>query len=196
MPFPYHRFFFSTGFSVVPPPLGKYEPSSGTQMLEHNSSSSSVAQIGVAQLRGNPCFRFNFQGISLGCSSVDAPCVFDVTALQWNGVNEVAQGNTRFEIAACPDPSRCALSHRTLDPAAVGSFSNLTAINITLVKADNLQTWWADDLQIAWADDECAAAECRARVPNKIMTPLPGSLASKAKRALRWAVRGPAMVRH
>jgi hypothetical protein len=160
-------------------------------MLQYNSSSSRVANIGLAQLRGNPCFRFALQGIKLGCNSTDAPCVFDITALQWNGVEEVAQGNKTFEVAACPDISNCTLNHQILDQAAAPTFENLTAINITLTSTGQPQTWWADDLQIAWTDNDCTAAACRARVPNNIMIPSArGYIATKAKGLLRWAVRG------
>lgn len=191
VPFPYHRFFFSNGFHVVPSSVSKYEPSSGSQMLQHNSSSSPVAQIGLAQLRRNPCFRFAFKGINLGCDSVDAPCVFSVTALQWNGVEEVVQGIKTFEVAACPEVSNCTLRHQALDSATAPAFENLTAINITLASGGQTKTWWADDLHVAWAADDCTAAACRAKVPNKITIRRPGgSLSMRAKGLLRWAVRG------
>ncbi|KAL2263948.1 hypothetical protein VTK26DRAFT_4135 [Humicola hyalothermophila] len=191
MPFRYHRFFFSSGFSVVPPLASKYQPSSGTQMLEHNFSFSPVAQVGVGQLRGNPCFRFNFQGISLGCDSTDAPCIFDIVALRWNGNKEVVHGRERLEVAACADSFICNLSHQTINAAVAASFSNLTAVNITLVTTGNTQTWWADDLQIAWTDNDCTVAECRSKIPNKIMAShSPKAPVGRAKRESRWAVRG------
>jgi hypothetical protein len=189
MPSPYHRFVFSKGFHVVSSRTAKYEPSSGSQMLQH--ASSSAAQIGLAQLRDNACFRFDFQGISLGCDSVDAPCIFHITGLQWNGVEDAFQGDTTIEMAACPEPTKCALSHRILVPEVASSLVNLTAINITLVASSDTQIWWADDLQVAWTDNDCTAAACRARARNNVMTPRPlGLLAGKAPAFLRWTIRG------
>jgi hypothetical protein len=160
-------------------------------MLEHNLSSSAAAQIGLAHLREESCFRFDFQGISLGCDSTDAPCVFRMTGLQWNGVEDIVQGTTTFEIAACPERTSCKLKHESLDAAAAPSFANLTAVNITLAVRGEPRIWWADDIRIAWTNDDCAAGACRARVPNTITPPnLPGSFAGRAKRLLRWAVRG------
>ncbi|KAK3345878.1 hypothetical protein B0T25DRAFT_437467, partial [Lasiosphaeria hispida] len=161
VPFPYHRFFFSGGFHVVPPPTSKYEPSSASQMVQYNTSSAAIAQIGLAQLRENPCFRFDLLGVGLGCNSTDLPCVFGITGLQWNGSEEVVQANRTFEIAACLDTANCTLSHQVLDSAAASTFSNLTSINITLTVANQPQTWWADDLQVAWTDNDCNAATCR-----------------------------------
>jgi hypothetical protein len=186
---PYHRFVFSEGLHVVSSRTAKYEPSSGSQMLQH--ASFSVAQIGLGQLRDNSCFRFDFQSIGLGCDSVDSPCIFHITGLQWNGVEDAVQGDTTIEMAACPEPKECALSHQVLVTEIASSLVNLTAINITLVAASDTQIWWADDLQVAWTDDDCAAAACRAQVPNNVMVPRPqGSFARKTKGFLRWAVRG------
>ena len=166
-------------------------------MTQYNSSVSATAQMGLAQLRGNPCFRFDFLGISLGCNSTDQPCVFNVEGLQWNGVDEVVQANRTLEVAACPDSSNCTLSHQILDSAAVLTFSNLTSINVTLTVAGQPQIWWGDDLQIAWTDNDCAAAACRARVPNTIMFPNNlQSTRSKAKSLLRWATRCQAIRKH
>lgn len=185
VPVPYHRFVFD-GFEVVSPPHVKYEPSSGSQMLQGDASF--VAQIGLAQLRDNPCFRFDFEGIGLGCNSAHAPCLFEVSGLQWNGVEDVVQESTQFEVQACPEPSNCKLRHLSIFGAA---YTNLTAVNITLGQPSETKTWWIDDLRIAWTDDDCAAAVCRSRIPNTVMTPHPrGSMAGKAKRLLRWAVRG------
>ncbi|KAK1753727.1 hypothetical protein QBC47DRAFT_47378 [Echria macrotheca] len=190
VPFPYHRFFFSSGFTVVPPPSTRYQPSSGIQMTQYNTSVSPTAQIGLAQLQDNSCFRFNFLGISLGCDSTDQSCVFDITGLQWNGDDNVVQSNRTLEIAACPDGSNCTLSHQILDSAAAMTFSNLTAINITLTVGGQPRNWWGDDLQIAWSDNSCAAATCRSRVPNTIMIPRKSApVDARAKRLLGWAAR-------
>ncbi|KAK3319867.1 hypothetical protein B0T19DRAFT_433219 [Cercophora scortea] len=190
VPFPYHRFFFSNGFHVSSLPTSRYQPSSGSQLVQYNASLEPIAQIGLAELRTNPCFRFAFLGISLGCNSTTEPCVFNVAGLQWDGVDEVAQGLRTFEVAACSTPANCTLSHQILDSAAQLQFANLTAINITLTVAGQPQTWWGDDLQFAWADNDCIAASCRARVPNTIMFPHNSrTFAKTAKSLLRWAVR-------
>lgn len=164
-------------------------------MTEYNTTIEPTAQIGLAQLQDNPCFRFDFLGISLGCDSTDQPCVFDITGLQWNGVDNIVQSNRTLEVAACPDNSNCSLSHQLLDSAAALTFSNLTAINITLTVGGQPRTWWGDDLQIAWTDNDCAAAACRSRVPNSIMFPHNfRGVGSEAKRFLRWATRGQSNV--
>lgn len=189
VPSPYHRFLISNGFRVTVPQNSKYEPSSGHQLLQHDSSST--AQIGLSHLRTNPCFRFDFHGMRLGCSSVYASCVFQLTGLQWNGVEDVIQGHTAFTIPACSESFDCTLSHRVLDSSAGPSFTNLTAINITLAAPSDTPTWWMDDLQIAWTNNDCVTATCRARVPNRaVTTHSRGSFVETASRFLRWAVRG------
>nr|CDP29772.1 Putative protein of unknown function [Podospora anserina S mat+] len=191
LPFPYHRFFFSNGFSVVPPPRTKFKASSGQQLIQHNSSVSPVAEFGLAELRSNPCFHFSFLGVSLGCDSTSDPCVFNMTGLRWNGTDDVVEARHTFEVAACSKKTDCSLSHQILDSAAALPFSNLTSLNISLSVAGKPETWWADDLQIAWADNDCTVAACRSRVPNTIMIPrISQPFASRAKRLLRWAVRG------
>ncbi|KAK0736650.1 hypothetical protein B0T21DRAFT_367310 [Apiosordaria backusii] len=191
VPFPYHRFFFSNGFSVVPPPRTKFKPSSGDQLIQHNSSVSPVAEFGLAQLRSNPCFQFSFLGVSLGCDSTNDPCVFNITGLRWNGTDDVVEARHTFEVAACSKKTDCSLSHQILNSAAELPFSNLTSLNISLTVAGKPETWWADDLQIAWADNDCTAAACRSLVPNTIMIPhKPQTFTTRAKRLLRWAVRG------
>ncbi|KAK4173276.1 hypothetical protein QBC36DRAFT_195015 [Triangularia setosa] len=191
VPFPYHRFFFSNGFSIVPPPRTKFKPSSGEQLIQHNSSVSPVAEFGLAQLRSNPCFHFSFLGVSLGCDSMSDPCVFNITGLRWNGTEDVVEARHTFEVAACSEKTDCSLSHQILGSAAELPFSNLTSLNISLTVAGKPETWWADDLQIAWANNDCTAAACRSRVPNTIMIPHQAqALTNRAKRLLRWAVRG------
>jgi hypothetical protein len=185
----YHPFAISNGFRVTVSQASKYEPFSGHQLLQHDSSSA--AQIGVSHLRNNACFRFDFHGIRLGCDSVYGSCIFQLTGLQWNGVEDVIQGHTLFTIAACSDSFDCTLSYQLLDSLAGPSFTNLTAINITLGGPSDTPTWWMDDLQIAWTDNRCVTAACRARVPNTVVTPeARGSFAETASRFLRWAVRG------
>ncbi|KAK4118932.1 hypothetical protein N657DRAFT_650724 [Parathielavia appendiculata] len=159
-------------------------------MVLHDASSSG-AQIGLGQWRENKCLSFKFEGISLGCDSTDTACVFDVVGLQWNDVEDVVQGNATIEVAACPKPSGCILEFHALDPAVSSAFTNLTAINITLVNPGVPRSWWADDLQIAWVNNDCTVAACRARVPNEMASPRAhGSFAGSAKGLMRWAIRG------
>ena len=190
VPFPHHRFFFSNGFDVVSSPAGAFEPASGSQMVHYNTSESATAQIGLAQLRENSCFRFNFLGFGLGCVSSTETCVFEIAGLQWNGVDEVIQANRTIEITGCPSTGNCSLSHQVLDSAAAVTFTNLTAINITLTVGGQPQDWWGDDLQIAWTDNSCDTASCRSLVPNNIMlakNPRAGHL--RARRPFRWSAR-------
>ncbi|KAL2015439.1 hypothetical protein VTK56DRAFT_5494 [Thermocarpiscus australiensis] len=189
VPFPYHRFSFSGDFHVVPPPATKYRPSSGSRMLLHNTSTSSVGQISLAELRGNPCFRFNFHSVSLGCNSTSAPCTFHITGLQWNGIEDVVRGNKTFGIAACSQQSNCTLSHLMIDSETAPTFANLTAINITLSTAGQPQTWWADDLRILWTDNSCSAAACRAMVPDKTVVLHRRDFANRPRWLLRWTAR-------
>lgn len=189
VPSPYHRFLLSDGFRVAAQQASKYRPSSGHRLLRHDSSL--VAQLGLSHLRRDACFRFDFHGMNLGCDSVHASCVFHLTGLQWNGVEDVIQGHTTLTIPACPESFDCTLNQRILDPAAAPLFSNLTAINITLAAPSHTSAWWMDDLQMDWTDNDCATATCRARVPNTVVTPRSrGSFAETASRLLRWAVRG------
>jgi hypothetical protein len=186
VPAPYHRFSFSDGFDIVSLSNAKYRPSSGSQMLQIDASSS--GRISLGQLHDNPCFRFDFEGISLGCDSTQAPCLFDVSGSRWDGAQDALQHTAEFEIGACPEASNCKLRHLSLFGP---SFTNLTSINITLSHPGDIKTWWADDLRIAWTDDDCSVAACRSQVPNNIMTRrAPGSIVGKAKSLLRWAVRG------
>lgn len=191
VPRPYHRFLFSDDFRVVPPPQSRFVPSSGSQMVQYDGASKNVAQIGLAQLRNNPCFRFDFLGVSLGCNSTAEPCVFNVKGIQWNGVRDVIQANKTFVVGACKNTDSCGLSHQILDSAAALPFTNLTAVNITLTVAGKPVTWWADDLQVAWTENDCATAACRALVPNTASTPQkPWGVSEEVKaKGLRWSIR-------
>lgn len=189
MPLTYHRFSLSNGFRVAALQASKYGPSSGHQLLQHDSST--IAQIGLSRLRSNACFRFDFQSMRLGCDSAHPSCVFQLTGLQWNGVEDVIQGQTALTIPACSKSFHCTLGQPILDPAAAPFFTNITAINVTLAAPSGAPTWWMDDLQIAWTDNDCITAACRARVPNTVVTPRSqGSFAKTTSRFLRWAVRG------
>ncbi len=184
VPVPYHRFSFSPGFNIVSLPHGKYRASSGSQMLQIDASTT--GKIDLGQLRDNACFRFDFEGVSLGCDSANSPCSFRVSGLQWNGVEDVVQRSEVFDIDACPDPSNCKLKHLTI---LIPIYTNLTSVNISLLKESESKTWWIDDLQLAWTDDDCSVAACRSRVPNTA-SGASGTIVGRAKTLLRWAVRG------
>lgn len=191
VPRPYHRFLFSDDFRVVPPPQSRFVPSSGSQMVQYDGASKNVAQIGLAQLRNNPCFRFDFLGVSLGCNSTVEPCVFNVKGIQWNGVHDVIQANKTFVVGACKNINSCVLRHQILDSATALQFTNLTAVNITLTVAGKPVTWWADDFQVAWTENDCTTAACRALVPNTASTPQkPWGVSEEVKaKNLRWSIR-------
>ena len=189
VPAPYHRFGFTAGFKVVPPPSTRYLPSSGKLMVQHDGSVTSPAQIGNGPLTSNPCFRFDFRGASLGCNSTDLACVFNFTGLSWDGSSEVVQASKIIDVPACTEDTDCILTARTLD--ASDGFVNLTAINVTLTVGGETQAWWADDLDFAWTDGSCFAGLCRSRVPNTIMmqtTPFSRAM-RRATHVLRWAAR-------
>ncbi|KAL0467480.1 hypothetical protein QR685DRAFT_360679 [Neurospora intermedia] len=191
VPRPYHRFLFSDDFRVVPPPQSRFVPSSGSQMLQYDGASKNVAHIGLAQLRNNPCFHFDFLGVSLGCNSTVEPCVFNVKGIQWNGVHDVIQANKTLVVGACKNIDSCVLRHQILDSAAALQFTNLTAVNITMTVAGQPVTWWADDFQVAWTENDCSTAACRALVPNTASTPQkPWGVSEEAKaKGLRWSIR-------
>ena len=119
-----------------------------------------------------------------------APCVFTVTALNWDGVDDAVQGMATLEIPACPAATNCKLKRQILDPITALTFTNLTAVNITLSSPAQAQAWWADDVQIAWTDTACTAAACRAKVSDRIMTEnSPKSFPGKPRRFMRWVSR-------
>jgi hypothetical protein len=186
-PLLYRRFSFSENFEVVSQRVMRYQSSSGSQMLQHHASSP--AQISLGPLRDNACFRFDFQGLSLGCDSSDQACTFEITGLDWDGEKDFVRSQTTFEVSACRTAAPCALEHRVLDRSVARQFTNLTAINITLTTTD-AQHWWADDVQVAWTDNECAAAACRAKVPLRGVGWSLKSMVTEAKEFLRWALRG------
>ena len=180
IPATYHRFAFSDGFQLAPS-RSRYAPSSGTRLLQYNSSY--VAQIGLGLLRATPCFSFDFLGIGLGCNSVADPCVFTISGLQFNGETDDVVATKTLEFSACTQNSSCTLSHQLLNSAAALPFRNLTSITIAVTVAGQPQgVWWTDDLQVAWTDNTCAAAACRSVVPNT--TPV-----TRARGLLRWAAR-------
>lgn len=172
---PYHRFYFSQGFNVLPPPPAPYNPSSGNLMLQFTPGSllnqsdsdlpSDSATISVGPQTSSACFSFNLYGFSLGCDSRDAPCVFNFTGLRFDERSqqetEVAWETTVVE--ACPDEGGCKLV-----PVKLAGFEKLTSFRVTLKVDNKFRMWWADDLALGWSDNQCEKAVCRSKVHDSV----------------------------
>ncbi|KAF4773059.1 hypothetical protein HER10_EVM0001722 [Colletotrichum scovillei] len=169
---PYHRFWFSKGFLVGPPPLMPFLPSSGGRLVEFvppilsNTSSDDVsgdtAQIGMGKLASSPCFQFDFFGMNLGCHSDSAVpsqlCVFTFTGYRWDATNatETEAVSQKAWVNACNQSSGCPLT-----PFSAVDFSDLSSILITLQVDGKPQVWWSDDIRVGWSNNDCATANCR-----------------------------------
>ncbi|KAI1338116.1 hypothetical protein F5Y15DRAFT_417169 [Xylariaceae sp. FL0016] len=173
---PYHRFWFSQGFSVLPPPPDPYVPSSGDLMLQFtppNSSNESVpgspldaAQIGLGPQASSPCFLFNFHGISLGCDSDRDVCQFTFTGMKYDSQSKMEKDAMvqTVNVTACPAMNKCKLT-----PVAVSGFNSLSSILITGKVDDQAKIWWADDIALGWSDNDCNHADCRSKVRDSIL---------------------------
>ncbi|KXH30512.1 hypothetical protein CSAL01_09233 [Colletotrichum salicis] len=169
---PYHRFWFSKGFLVGPPPLMPFLPSSGGRLVEFvppilsNTSSDDVsgdtAQIGMGKLASSPCFQFDFFGMNLGCHSDSAVpnqlCVFTFTGYRWDATNatETEAVSQKAWVNACNQSSGCPLT-----PFSAVDFTDLSSILITLQVDGRPQVWWSDDIRVGWSKNDCATANCR-----------------------------------
>ncbi|KAK1980982.1 hypothetical protein LZ30DRAFT_593696, partial [Colletotrichum cereale] len=169
---PYHRFWFSKGFLVGPPPMMPFLPSSGGRLLEfvppvlsNNSAdgaSGDTAQIGMGKLASSPCFQFDFLGMNLGCYSdsavPDQLCVFNFTGYRWDAsqAKETEAVSQEAWVNACNKSSNCPLTSFS----ALG-FTGLSSILVTLQVDGRPQVWWADDLRVGWTKNDCATASCR-----------------------------------
>ncbi|EFQ30460.1 hypothetical protein CGRA01v4_10006 [Colletotrichum graminicola] len=169
---PYHRFWFSKGFLVGPPPLMPFIPSSGGHLLEFvppvlsNSSANGIsgdtAQIGMGKLASSPCFQFDFLGMNLGCYSDSAVpnqlCVFTFTGYRWDAsqAKETEAASQEAWVNACNKSSDCPLTSFS----ALG-FTGLSSILVTLNISGRPQVWWADDLRVGWTKNDCVTASCR-----------------------------------
>ncbi|KAJ3939041.1 uncharacterized protein N0V96_011156 [Colletotrichum fioriniae] len=169
---PYHRFWFSKGFLVGPPPLMPFLPSSGGRLVEFvppvlsNTSSDDVsgdtAQIGMGKLASSPCFQFDFFGMNLGCHSDSAVpnqlCVFTFTGYRWDATNatEKEAVSQKAWVNACNQSSGCPLT-----PFSAVDFTDLSSILITLQVDGKPQVWWSDDIRVGWSKNDCAIASCR-----------------------------------
>ncbi|KAI8303764.1 hypothetical protein K4K61_006733 [Colletotrichum sp. SAR11_59] len=165
---PYHRFWFSKGFLVGPPPSDPYLPSSGGRLVEFvppmlsntTGFSGDTAQIGMGKTASSPCFQFDFYGMNLGCDSRIAGqlCEFTFTGYQWNATqsNETEFASQTAWVPSCPAMKECPL---TVFKAT--GFSGLSSITITLRVDGQPRTWWADDLLVGWSKNDCESAACR-----------------------------------
>ncbi|KAF9870457.1 hypothetical protein CkaCkLH20_12124 [Colletotrichum karsti] len=166
---PYHRFWFSKGFLVGPPPKMPYLPSSGGQLVEFvppmlsNSTgqfSNDTAQIGMGKQASSPCFQFNFYGARLGCDArvPDQLCEFTFTGYKWDAAqgNETEAVSQKTWVPSCPKMDGCALT-----PFSATGFDGLSSILVTLRVDGRPQVWWADDLQVGWTKNDCDSATCR-----------------------------------
>ncbi|KAK1456156.1 hypothetical protein CCUS01_10144 [Colletotrichum cuscutae] len=169
---PYHRFWFSKGFLVGPPPLMPFLPSSGGRLVEFvppilsNTSSDDVsgdtAQIGMGKLASSPCFQFDFFGMNLGCHFDSAVpnqlCVFTFTGYRWDATNatETEAVSQKAWVNACDQSSGCPLT-----PFSAVDFTDLSSILITLQVDGKPQVWWSDDIRVGWSKNDCATANCR-----------------------------------
>lgn len=173
---PYHRFVYSTGFYVIPPPVGPYRPSSGglllqieppaTRNLTDSELDPDAAEFGVEpKVQLNPCFHFNMVSVNLGCASTSAPCQFTFLGLRYNSTirDDEVVANRTLEVVSCPQQIDC-----SLQPTVVTGLTDLTAVIIKLSVAGQPAKWFADDLSLAWTDSSCQAAQCRAQVPDRL----------------------------
>ncbi|KAH8819758.1 hypothetical protein F5884DRAFT_849062 [Xylogone sp. PMI_703] len=164
---PYHRFGFTNGFVVVPPPTAPYLPSSGRQMAEFTpySANATAAQqsITTGQIYNadgiSGCYNFNAYGASFGCNSIDSACDIVFTGYQYSAVtrSKFTVAAQHISIPACAEPANCALNKVILD----GSFKSLSSIQINATVAGSPVVWWMDDLKLGWYDNSCKAQLCR-----------------------------------
>ncbi|PTB66069.1 hypothetical protein BBK36DRAFT_1101590, partial [Trichoderma citrinoviride] len=200
---PSRDIWFSEGFLIAPPSsqtFQSYSPSSGGQLVEFvppslpslgHSGVGDTAEIGVGPNAPNHCFRFDFQGASLGCAAEGAEqwCEFEVSAYRYNDVlqreESVAWSETK-RIPACPNfpHGSCQLTPVTFD-----GYANITAVLISLRVGTELRVWWGDDFKLGWSDNGCDAAACRASaVPQPVKREV---IESAARRGVwNWTPNG------
>ncbi|KAL6801016.1 hypothetical protein GGI42DRAFT_354068 [Trichoderma sp. SZMC 28013] len=200
---PSRDIWFSQGFLIAPPSSQtsqSYSPSSGGQLVEFmppslplsaHSSVGDTAEIGVGPNAPNHCFRFDFQGASLGCAAEGAEswCDFEVSAYRYNDVSQreesIAWSETKH-IPACPNfpHGNCRLT-----PVSFDGYTNITSILINLRVGNEVRVWWGDDFKFGWNDNGCDAAACRA---NALPQPVKREVIESAARrgVWHWTPRG------
>ncbi|ELQ40326.1 hypothetical protein M0657_002950 [Pyricularia oryzae] len=166
---PYHRLYFSDGFSIVPPPNQTHNPSSGNNMTmwsPPNSSITAVGQIGFGPLSDNSCFRFNPLSFDLGCNTTEKYCSFNISGLRYDGILGQEQQVSQFEVSF---PS-CSANNFTNCSLTTVNLSRYNLTDLTSITFDNIgnssRVWFGDDFEFAWTNDTCEAGRCRALVPN------------------------------
>jgi hypothetical protein len=171
---PYHKFYFSDGFTIVPPPTDPYLPSSGRLLTEFipdfnanitipvvpvGMANGVTGDIGNGRNRALECFDFNARGASLGCDSKGPDCNWQFTGTVWNAsiATEQEVVTQHISTSACPSLINCTLVPILLD----ANFRNLSSLRINVTVAGEPKIWWMDDLLLAWTDDSCDAGLCR-----------------------------------
>lgn len=192
VPNPYHRFWFSGDFCAAQAPQAMpFKPSSGSLIgMFTPSSQVQVARVGVGMLATTPCFRFDFQGLRVGCEGSEERCTVTITGGRWNGSHDTATGSTSLDVRPCSKGEDCLLSSQIIRSSEGVLFTNLTSISITAEVDGEARQLWADDVQMAWTDSSCDAAVCRSKVRNSSMGHRRlSSVVSGARRFLRFGAR-------
>lgn len=175
---PYHRFYYSGGFTVLPPPAARFNPASGNLMLQFTPSSISntsqpgtlpdTADISVGPQQLVTCFLFNFTQVSLGCDSREGACSFTFHGFKYDRFTSrtVEVASQTVSVPACLNEDNCALT-----PITVSGFHGLTSITIKAEVNGKPTIWWADDFAFGWFENNCESGLCRSKVPNGITKP-------------------------
>lgn len=192
VPNPYHRFWFSGDFRAAQAPQEMpFKPSSAPLIgVFTPSSEANATNIGVGMLETIECFRFDFQGLRVGCEGSEDRCTVTITGGRWNGTHDAATGSTSLDVRPCSNGEGCLLSSQIIRSSESALFTNLTSITLAAEVDGEARQLWTDDVQMAWTDSSCDAAVCRSEVRNSIMrrsglpTVVPG-----AGRYLRFGAR-------
>ncbi|EKD14920.1 uncharacterized protein L3040_003866 [Drepanopeziza brunnea f. sp. 'multigermtubi'] len=183
VPNPYHKFDFSNGFTVVPPPVDPYLPVSKPLLLEFipnftvnastPESGPNSAQGGFSGEIGNidhgatGCFSFNFYGASLGCDSFGAACEFTFTGFKFDRLSRQTRSvvTQRVSVPACPSLKSldCVLTPVSLD----GLFKDLDSVGMNVTVQGRPKIWWMDDVRLGWFDNSCEKGVCRTHAPTR-----------------------------
>lgn len=169
---PYHQFYFSSGFAVVPPPTDPYLPSSGNRLLEFETNLNAngtntgagpdavdlgtTGGIGLGPTVSLGCFNFNAHSASLGCDSEGPACDFQFTGFRYNASTGTEDFVTTqyASFPACADLEGLACNLVRVPFNA--SFKNLTSVFLNATVAGVPKTWFMDDLMLGWFANDCA----------------------------------------
>lgn len=175
---PYHSFYYTGGFTVLPPPIARFKPSSGNLIVQFTPSSISntyqegvpddTAEISVGPQKLATCFSFNFTTVNLGCDSKESPCSFTFTGFRYDRFKRATVDiiSQTVSIPACPMADNCVLI-----PITVSGFNDLTSITVKAEAMGKPTIWWADDFAFGWFKDNCESGVCRSRVSSGITKP-------------------------